>query len=214
MPMPSELLDGYRRFRSGRYTHEVERYLKLAGGQSPSTMIIACADSRVDPATIFAAGPGELFVVRNVAALVPPYEAGGGYHGNSAAVEFAVEGLGVENILVMGHSFCGGVQAAIAAASDQPVGEFIRPWVGLLSDARDALLRGPSQFMTPEALQHEMESVAVRVSLENLMTFHFVRKAVEAGKLRLHGARFSIAAGELQWRNRQTGQFETVSSGE
>ena len=142
--------DGRFIARAGRYQHEVERYLSLAAGQQPHTMIIGCADSRVDPATIFAAGPGELFVVRNVAALAPPYEESIGYHGTSAALEFAVDGLGVAQIVVMGHSFCGGVQAALAAAEDRPVGRFIRPWVELLSEKRDALLADPGMTLVLE----------------------------------------------------------------
>ena len=114
MSMPSDLQTGYRSFREHRFAHERERYLSLAKGQKPRTMIIACADSRVDPATIFSAAPGELYVVRNVAALVPPCEDTGRYHGTSAALEFAVTGLQVENIVVMGHGMCGGVAAALA----------------------------------------------------------------------------------------------------
>jgi len=211
MNIPSDLLDGYRRFRSGRYQHEVERYLTLAEGQTPKTMIIGCADSRVDPATIFSAGPGELFVVRNVAALVPPYEESIGYHGTSAAVEFAVDGLGVSDIVVMGHSFCGGVQAALAAADDRPVGRFIRPWVELLAKQRDALLADPNCPTDPDERLHALESLAVLASIENLKTFPFVRKALADGRISISGARFSIAAGELQWLDGETSAFVPVS---
>ncbi len=212
MTMPDQLRDGYRRFRRGRYQHEVERYLTLAQGQRPTTMIIGCADSRVDPATIFAAGPGELFVVRNVAALVPPYEETGQFHGTSAAVQFAIEGLGIRDIVVMGHSFCGGVEAALAAATDRPIGRFIRPWVELLAEARDAMLADPSVSEEPQARQHALESLAVGVSIRNLATFPFVKAALDKGALRIHGARFSIAAGELQWRDPETGRFATVEA--
>jgi len=213
MAIPTDLLDGYRRFRAGRYQHEVERYLSLAAGQQPRTMIIGCADSRVDPATIFAAGPGELFVVRNVAALAPPYEESIGYHGTSAALEFAVEGLGVAQIVVMGHSFCGGVQAALAAAEDRPVGRFIGPWVELLAEKRDALLADPNCPTDPAELLFELESRAVLTSIENLKTFPFVRRALDDGRLVIHGARFSVAAGELLWLDPATERFTRVDDG-
>lgn len=209
--IPAELLNGYRQFRAGRYIHEVERYLTLAEGQEPHTMIIGCADSRVDPATIFSAGPGELFVVRNVAALVPPYDESGGFHGTSAAIEFAVDGLGVRDIVVMGHSLCGGVQAALALAADRPVGRFIRPWVELLAERRDAMLADPATPEDPAERQHMLESLAVGVSIANLKTFPFIEAALAEGRLQIHGARFSIAAGELQWRDAETGRFSAVA---
>src|SRR5215510_6090035 len=133
MQIPAGLAAGYQRFRRERYRAEAERYRALAKGQRPRTMIIACADSRADPATIFAAAPGELFVVRNVAALVPPFEEGGGYHGTSAAIEFAVSELAVPEIVVMGHGLCGGIAAALSVRS---TGRFIGPWVELLAGIR------------------------------------------------------------------------------
>lgn len=207
--MPRELADGYRRFRKGRFTDEANRYRELAEGQTPRTMIIACADSRVDPATIFAAGPGELFVVRNVAAIVPPCDPDGGYHGTSAAIEFAVTGLHVENIVVMGHGLCGGVAAALAAAEDRPVGQFIGPWVSLIQDVRDELIaRAPHQ--SQEERQRALERMAVQQSLDNLMTFPFLSEAVEAGRLKLAGAWFAIMEGELHWLDWDSGVFEAV----
>jgi carbonic anhydrase len=213
MTMPAQLVDGYRSFRAGRYQHEVERYLSLAGGQKPTTMIIGCADSRVDPATIFSAGPGELFVVRNVAALVPPYAETGGFHGTSAAVQFAIENLEIKDIVVMGHSYCGGVEASLAAGKDRPIGQFIRPWVELLAKRRDEMLADPNGPTEPDEQQFLLESLAVGVSIENLSTFPFVRDALDRGAIKLHGARFSIAAGELQWRDPDTGVFTPVGEG-
>src|SRR6476660_5410175 len=131
MQIPLGLAAGYRRFRRERYAAEAERYRALAKGQRPRTMIIACADSRADPATIFSAAPGELFVVRNVAALVPPFEEGGGYHGTSAAIEFAVSEMAVR-----GHGLCG---CSAAALSERSTGRFIGPWVELLADVRAQL---------------------------------------------------------------------------
>lgn len=213
MTIPTDLLDGYRRFRTGRYQQEVARYLSLEKNQAPKTMIIGCADSRVDPATIFSAGPGELFVVRNVAALVPPYEETRGFHGTSAAVEFAVEHLGVSNIVVMGHSYCGGVKAALASIHEQPLGRFIRPWVELLAEARDRMLADPDCPQDQTRQLHMLESLAVIVSIRNLEGFPFVRRAIDDRRIRIHGARFSVAAGELQWLDPDAQVFAAVSEG-
>ena len=127
MGVPPELLAGYSRFRQDSFAREARRYRALASMQSPRTMVIGCADSRVDPATIFSAAPGELFIVRNIAALVPPFEETGTYHGTSAAIEFAVRSLNVEIIVVLGHGMCGGISAALAAAEQRPVGRFVEP---------------------------------------------------------------------------------------
>lgn len=204
MPIPAGLAAGYRRFRSERYAVEAERYRALAKGQRPRTMIIACADSRADPATIFAAAPGELFVVRNVAALVPPFEEGGGYHGTSAAIEFAVSELSVPEIVVMGHGLCGGIAAAL---SERPTGRFIGPWVELLAGIRAQL-----SDADPGARQKRLEQMAVEYSLQNLTSFPFVEAAIVAGRLHLHGAWFAIAEGELEWLDGTSGRFERVGS--
>lgn len=210
MGISKQLHDGYRRFRAERYVHEAERYKALAAGQRPTTMIIGCADSRVDPATIFSGRPGELFIMRNVAALVPPYEEGGTYHGTSAAVEFAVCVVEVSNIVVMGHGMCGGVEAALEAARERPVGRFIQPWVDLLADVRDDLLARAGD-MNPAARQKALEQLAVKTSLTNLMSFPFVAEAVGEGRLKLDGAWFSIAEGALLWLDPDTGAFERVA---
>jgi len=206
--LPARLLDGYRQFRGGRYREEANRYADLAGGQAPKTMIVVCADSRVDPSTIFSAAPGELFVVRNVANLVPPcIAASASLHGTSAALEFAVTALGISDIVVMGHGGCGGVAASLAGAEDKPVGQFIAPWVSLLDEARDRVIaKAPDDRQT--ALEHE----GVRQSLSNLMSFSFIEERVEDGRLSLHGAWFAIGSGELHWLNRDTGAFETVAA--
>lgn len=192
MAVPIELLSGYQRFRKHRYAVEELHYREIAKQQTPCTMVIGCADSRVDPATIFDAKPGELFVVRNIAALVPPYEESGAYHGTSAAIEFAVTSLQVNRIIVLGHGLCGGVMASLMAAEDRPVGRFVGPWVEILSSIRDELLeRTPSSH--DETRQKALERMAVQQSLENLMTFPFVSEAVEGGTLTLNGSWFSIA---------------------
>lgn len=209
--IPASLLSGYRRFRDDRFVTEEARYRDLAGGQAPETMIIACADSRVDPATIFAADPGELFVVRNVAALVPPCETSSGYHGTSAALEFAMTGIAVKNMVVMGHGLCGGVAASLAAAENVPTGTFIGPWVEMLSGVRDQVLRDDSIKGAVER-QRALEWMGVLCSIANLRTFPFIREAEQAGRLKLHGAWFSIAEAELYWHNADTGAFEAVEA--
>jgi carbonic anhydrase len=209
MIMPDQLRSGYRRFRREQFASQEERYRALAEGQSPEVMVLACADSRVDPAVIFNAGPGELFVVRNVAALAPPYEEAGSYHGTSAALEFAVEGLRVKRIVVMGHGLCGGVAAALAAAENRPVGRFIAPWVSMLTEVRDRLLE-KTEASQPAIRQKALERMGVQQSLQNLTTFPFVTRAMERGELELHGAWFSIADGELHWLDWDTGVFELV----
>lgn len=209
MQIPQNLGDGYAIFRSERLAVEAERYRQLAAEQRPKTMVIGCADSRVDPATIFSAKPGELFVVRNIAALVPPFEEAGTYHGTSAAVEFAVTSLKVEQIVVLGHGMCGGIAASLAVAEDRPVGRFIKPWVELIGDLRDQLVdRIPAS--QPQQRQIALERMAIQQSIENLTTFPFVASAVASGELSLHGAWFSIKDAELQWLDRESGVFEPV----
>ena len=193
----SDLVDGYHRFRSADYRRQRDRWAELKEGQSPKVMVIACSDSRVDPAQIFDTLPGEIFVVRNVAALVPPYETGGGRHGVSAALEFAVTRLKVEEVLVMGHGACGGCAAALSNAfKDAAPGEggFIADWVSILDEAREKVKA--SHGDGPEA-SREMELEAVRTSIANLKTFPFVEEALSAGSLNLRGAYFAIADGHL-----------------
>ncbi|MDX2236944.1 MAG: carbonic anhydrase [Hyphomonadaceae bacterium] len=185
------LLEGYRRFRAGRWPRMADLYAELAEGQSPRTLVIACSDSRVDPAAIFDAAPGELFVIRNVANLVPPFEEGGGYHGTSAAIEFAVQALQVEEIVVLGHARCGGCAAALAPGSVAQ-GSFLAKWISLLEPAK-ARIAHVREGLAP-ALEHE----SIKVALENLQTFPFVAAAVAAGALHLRGARFDIVSGRLE----------------
>jgi len=161
-------------------------------------MIIACSDSRVDPATIFGSRPGEVFVVRNVAALVPPFDKSGGLHGVSAALEFAVTKLGVEEILVLGHGACGGVNAALTRSLENAKpgeGGFVAEWIGLLDEARDKVLAAHG---ANQEGQTALEQEGVRVSIANLKTFPFVRKGLEEGTLSIHGAVFAIADGKLR----------------
>ena len=201
-------LEGYHRFRETGYQQQLARWSKLAEGQSPKTMVIACSDSRVDPATIFDTSPGEMFVVRNVANLVPPFELGGGRHGVSAALEFAVTQLEVEEIIVMGHGSCGGVAAALSRQFEHAKpgeGGFIAHWIDLLDDARDRVMAEHGAQAT-EILEHE----TVKVSLANLRTFACVRKREAAGKLKLRGAWFAISDGQLHVLDEATGAFSAA----
>lgn len=205
----ADLIAGYHRFRAGSYQKQAELFHKLGDGQSPKTMIIGCADSRADPSMIFDAAPGELFVVRNVAALVPPREEDPSYHGVSAAIEFAVTGLKVKHILVMGHGGCGGVDACLRTAEHGPVGQYITPWVEIAAPARDLILADKS--IAPEDRQEALEHAAVGQSIVNLSTFPFIAAALESGALTISGAWFSIGKGELHWRDPETGAFSVVS---
>ncbi|MBX9931524.1 MAG: carbonic anhydrase [Methylobacterium sp.] len=199
---PEALTSGYRTFLDERLPGEVRRYAKLAEGQSPEILLIGCCDSRVSPEVIFDTGPGELFVVRNVANIVPPYEEGGEYHGTSAAIEFAVQSLEVKHIVVLGHATCGGIKAYASQAKPLSSGNFIGKWVSLVGPAAEkADTQSGPDYLT------RLEYAMVAQSLENLMTFGFVKERVEAGKLKLHGAHFGIARGELLIRDPQTGVF-------
>ena len=205
----SDLIDGYYRFRGGEWLQERERWSELAEGQEPKVMIISCSDSRVDPATIFGSRPGEVFVVRNVAALVPPFDASGGLHGVSAAVEFAVTKLKVDEIVVLGHGACGGVNAALtrSLADAKPGnGGFVAEWIGLLDEARDRVV---AEHGDGAEGQRALEQEGVKVSIENLKTFPFIREALDAGALTIHGAVFAIADGKLR-ALQDDGRFEPV----
>jgi len=203
--MIDKLLDGYRAFRAQSWPTQRAHYAELAKGQSPDTLVIACSDSRVDPATIFDAAPGELFVVRNVAAIVPPCEADTGHHGTSAALAFAVLQLKVREILVMGHAQCGGVAAALDPAKVTGI-PFLSTWIDLLAPALDH----SAQIADGHARHEAMERDCVRLSLENLMTFGFVKERVETGLLTLRGARFGIADGRLEMLDPASGAFAAV----
>ena len=211
MPYLSQLIEGYRRFRQNDWPRERERWAELAEGQSPKVMILACADSRSDPAQIFDARPGEMFVVRNIAALAPPYETSRGYHGVSSALEFAVTQLNVSEILVMGHGMCGGCAAALTGQFDgTPHGEghFIADWVQMLNDARDGVRARHSELNSAAFLAMERE--AVKVSLANLRTFPWIAEREQDGRLKLHGAHFSIAEGRLYILDEAEGDFRPV----
>lgn len=200
MPGRKEIETGYRRFRTETYKRHRERYDELATGQNPDFMVISCSDSRVSPSIILDARPGELFMVRNVANLVPPFDPSGGLHGVSAALEFAVTQLEVSDILILGHGGCGGCQAAYTRhfhGKEPGEGHFIASWVALLDEA-SARVREEHDGDGGDAALLAMEYAAVRLSLTNLLSFPFVRERVEEGRLALHGGHFAIADGVLR----------------
>ncbi len=208
MPYMKQLIDGYRRFREKSWERERERWAELKEGQSPQVMILACADSRSDPAMIFDARPGEMFVARNIAALAPPYETSSGLHGVSAALEFAVTQLEVGEILVMGHGFCGGCAAALTGKFDEVSpgeGHFIGDWVRMLDEARHEVRARHQQLDRAAFL--DMEREAVKVSLANLRTFPWIAEREKNGRLKLHGAHFSISEGVLYVLDEAEGSF-------
>lgn len=191
------LIAGYHRFRTTSYRAERARWGELAVGQAPRTMLIGCCDSRVEPARIFDTAPGELFVLRNVANLVPPYEPDSARHSASAAIEFAVLGLGVEHIVVLGHAACGGIAAALAGRDlAAPGASFVDRWMAIVARAGDEVR---ARAVADPALdaQRELELAAIRVSVANLRTFPYVAEREAAGRLALHGAHFGIGDGVL-----------------
>lgn len=203
---PQRLLDGYAAFVAGRYARETAHYKKLAkGGQSPTTMIIACCDSRAAPETIFDVGPGELFVLRNVANLVPPFQPDGGQHGTSAAIEYAVIALGITDLIVLGHGRCGGIRTALNPGAPLAQGDFISKWMSLLAPVTEQV--STYSFMTAAERETVLERLSVRNSITNLKTFPYIRSRETEGKLAVHGAWFDISTAELWLMDPETGDF-------
>ncbi len=210
-PQFSRLVEGYRRFRNSAWTPNRERWAQLREGQEPEIMVIACSDSRVDPAQIFDVDPGEIFVVRNVAAMVPPFETSPGYHGVSAALEFAVQFLKVKEIVVMGHGMCGGCRAALTRemhGTEPGEGGFIADWIGLLDEARTPVVA--AHGTDGRVAERAMEQAGVKVSLANLRTFPCIRRKERDGELSLRGAFFAISDGVLHVLDEPSDQFLPV----
>ncbi len=206
-----QLIAGYRRFRATGWTPRREAWAALREGQQPQVMVIACSDSRVDPAQIFDVDPGEIFVVRNVAALVPPFETTPGYHGVSAALEFAVQVLKVREIIVLGHGMCGGCKAALSREMHGAIpgeGGFIANWIGLLDPARGPVVA--AHGTTGRVAERAMELAGVCVSLENLRSFPCIRQGEREGELTLRGAFFAISDGVLHLLDEASGVFNPV----
>jgi carbonic anhydrase len=206
---PQHLIDGYRTFTSQRLPTEQTRYRELSErGQSPAVMLIGCSDSRVSPEVIFDAGPGELFVVRNVANLVPVFQPDGGAHGVSAALEYAVQVLKVKHVVVLGHAQCGGIRAFIDDIDPLSPGDFIGRWMQMFIKPGEQVSQ--REHESRQDFTTRIEKAAVFRSLENLMTFPFVRTKVERGEMSLHGAYFGVAEGSLFVLDRETKEFRGV----
>ena len=199
------LIEGFRRFRQDYWRDNRQTFEALAArGQSPRALVIACSDSRVDPQMIFQTAPGEIFVVRNVANLVPPYGPDTAYHGTSAAVEFAVRTLEVQHVVVLGHSGCGGIDALLRG--DRDADDFVTSWMQIAAPARERARRAALAVDDTHRLcEHE----AIKVSLANLKTFPWVRDRIESGKLALHGWHFDIEQGDLRQLD-AAGKFQSI----
>jgi len=210
MTSPERLVEGFRRFREQHFTENDALYRQLvAEGQSPKIMVVACCDARVDPAIVLDCKPGDLFVIRNVANLVPPAEnRNSGRHGTSAALEFGVRNLGVEHIIVLGHAHCGGIRSLFSGSGAEN-GSYINAWMRMAEEVHAGVLRD-----LPAASQNEQmaacEERAILVSLENLMTFPWVRERVEKGVLALHGWYFDIEHGQMLQYNPASRTFEAL----
>ena len=206
MPEFNALLEGYHRFKEYSYPRQKARYDELSDGQHPPVMVISCCDSRVDPATIFDTGPGQMFALRNVANPVPPYDDAGGIHGASAAIEFGVTGLNVSHIVVMGHGQCGGINAALKGEDLGATGHsFVDKWMGIISEAKAQVLA-----RSPADPQRELEWEAIKTSLANLRTFPFIAEREKRGELKLHGTWYAIGEAKLFTLDEETGEVSAV----
>jgi len=205
----NKFIDGVARFQRIHYGENPDLANELKSGQNPKTLLIGCSDSRVDPALLTDCAPGDLFMVRNVANLVPPYKLDAGYHGVSSALEYAVCFLEVENIIIMGHSGCGGIGGLMEMAKGKEVGEFIGKWVNIAAPARDKVLRDYADE-SPEKQARACEKEAILISLKNLLTFPWVRERVANGLLHLHGWYYNIATGQLKYYNEDSAAFEVL----
>ncbi len=209
MSSPQQLIEGFQRFRERHFAEDAARFQELVEfGQAPKTLVVACCDSRVDPALVLDCAPGDLFVIRNVANLVPPAENQGSFHGTSAALEFGVRNLGVRDVIVLGHAQCGGIHALLECTVDSK-DSFIAEWMKIADAARQQVEREHAN--AGSKLRHRAcEQQAILVSLDNLMTFSWIRERVEQGKLALHGWYFDIEQGELLGYNAASRKFEML----
>jgi carbonic anhydrase len=209
MNSPRQLIEGFQRFRERHFAKGSVQFQDLVEfGQAPKTLVVACCDSRVDPALVLDCAPGDLFVIRNVANLVPPSENQGHYHGTSAALEFGVRNLAVQHIIVLGHAHCGGIHALLEGSVDK--GEtFIAGWMGIADAARERVEREHAEASS-EVRHRACEQQAILVSLNNLMTFSWIRERVDQGRLTLHGWYFDIEHGELLGYDATLRRFEAL----
>lgn len=207
---PQALIEGFLRFRDNLFpSNDVEYSRLFEEAQKPKFLIVGCCDSRVDPAIIFNCAPGELFVVRNVANIVPPNEERTGHHGTTAALEYGVCNLGVEHVVVLGHQYCGGIQTLLQTGGKSNPDSFIDDWMRLVESARVSVEQDFAEA-SDETRRRACEQRAILVSLTNLMTFPWIAKRVADNTLRIHGWYFDITQGQLMGYNTVTGQFEPL----
>jgi len=203
------LIEGYREFRAGDFKDQKALYEKLGThGQNPKVMLIACSDSRADPSDIFNAYPGEMFVLRNVANIVPPSNTTDNFEGVAAAIEYAVTVLKIEALVIMGHESCGGIQGCLDGMGHDPDAGYVGKWVSIINNVRDRVL---ARNLPDDQISFEMELEGIRQSMTNLMTFPFVREAVESGRLKLQGAYFSIIQAKLMMSD-DAGKFKLIEA--
>jgi carbonic anhydrase len=208
--IPHNLVEGFQRFREQHFERNDSLYQQLVtDGQTPKTLVVACCDSRVDPALVLDCEPGDLFVIRNVANLVPPVEERAGLHGTTAAIEYGVRILGVEHIVVLGHAHCGGIGTLVKTGGINVPGSFIDDWMRLVESARSSVIAEMPHAPLAEQIR-ACEQRAILVSLDNLMTFSWVRDKVVSGHLSLHGWYFDIEHGQLLSYNPATSNFESL----
>lgn len=200
-----KLIEGYRIFRETYFQRNREMFQELAQGQSPKALVISCCDSRVDPGMIFNAQPGEIFSIRNVANLVPPFAPDDRHHSTSAAIEFAVRALRVPHIIVMGHANCGGVRALLGAHE----GDFIGPWMRIAEPARDLAIKKAGDEGR-DVIQRLCEHETLKISLANLRTFPWIRRALQLNEIQLHGWYYDLEKAELQELDEATGEFKSL----
>ncbi|MGZ3691507.1 MAG: carbonic anhydrase [Pseudobdellovibrio sp.] len=203
------LLKGFKQFREKFFDGDDSIYHKLStDGQVPKTLIIGCSDSRVDPAIISSAGPGELFVVRNVANIVPPYDPDSGRHGVSSAIEFAVVNLKVDNVIILGHRQCGGIRALLFP-EESKAGGFVQKWMKILDPAKQRAL-AKCNHDDHAALWHQCELEGIRTSIENLRSFPFIEQAIKERNIEIVGVYFDLEKGELLELNEKDGSYSTI----
>jgi len=205
-----KLLEGFRQFKQRYYIAEPELYEELVDrGQTPKTLVIACCDSRVHPAQIMNTDPGDIFVARNVANLVPPFEDDGKSHGTSAAIEYGVKHLKVEHIIVFGHGQCGGIKSLMSGGVGSKKDSFIDPWMSTAVPAREEILEHHAEKSFEEQCQI-CEKAVIEVSVKNLLSFPWIKSRVDAGKLDVHGWYFDIEKGILSELNQKEGVFTSI----
>ena len=210
MTSPQHLIEGFRRFREQHFTNDDALYRQLVEqGQTPKILVVACCDARVDPAIVLDCAPGDLFVIRNVANLVPPSGTLSGHHGTSSALEYGVRNLGVQHIIVLGHAHCGGIRTLVETGGANNPDSFIDDWMHLVEDARAAVERDMPNEPLDNRLQ-ACEQRAILISLHNLRTFPWIRERVENGTLTLRGWYFDIEHGQLLQYDAATDVFTAL----